>query len=585
MMAAEQQELAQLRAMGFDPEQAARALELCDNQLDQAAELLADWAAAPPPTPATEPPTAPEPPAAAAAPTTLSRPERLEADVAALAALASEPASRYHSLLAPLCEQARLPPHLRSKLPEPAWEAPRLRLRTTDGTVCHLTFDPDEYPHGGGEFTDHPGFASLPPPDTRAPSSRVAQLVDLLLFAPSSAASGEPQPEPQPEQAGEEEDDEDEGSSIASDDELFRLASGGSSTTDGDDALSPWPSGGTDGSAQHDDLAQLEKDAAETAQLARTLAEVTSCAGRPAVVLSLGLADIVARATRSAWKLHPELPLLVRVILSEHYTAAVQAPAPADVIVYQTLDASGAPQPLERLGYQLHNLTHRFVSEWWADKSDAAVVESFSQWPARSVGCRLRAGELPPDVLSDAGTRLQRQRSSGGPSHATSGRGVATERGGKPAWEDEENVQRVLGELQALGVAVGRAGAIGALSLAASDHMDMEAVIDVFFEDPAACTAAAAQLAPPEPEPEPELEPEPEPEAASEPQENLLLDLATYLRFRVPSLHKRCVICDQPHTFAGAGLVPAVCSREACLFTFQHCRTRHFLDRSDYTFN
>ena len=217
------------------------------------------------------------------------------------------------------------------------------------------------------------------------------------------ASQPAPEPQPAPEQAGE---DDDEGSSIASDDELFRLASGDSSATDGDDALSPWPSGGTDGSAQHDDLAQLEQDAAQTAQLALAFAEVTSCAGRPAVVLSLGLTDIVARATRSAWKLHPELPLLVRIILSEHYTAAVQAPAPTDVMVYQTLDASGAPQPLERLGYQLHNLTHRFVLEWWADKSDAAAAESFSQWPARSVGCSnglldvSTATSLRPSMLS-----------------------------------------------------------------------------------------------------------------------------------------------------------------------------------------
>ena len=120
----------------------------------------------------------------------------------------------------------------------------------------------------------------------------------------ASQPAPEPQPTPEPRQAGEEEEDG-EGSSIASDDELF-LASAGSSATDGDDALSPWPSGGTAPEPERGE----ELDA-ERAELAAALA-AQGCdpADIPHIVAHLAAAVEADRAAEQQQQQPRREPLL-----------------------------------------------------------------------------------------------------------------------------------------------------------------------------------------------------------------------------------------------------------------------------------
>ena len=45
--------------------------------------------------------------------------------------------------------------------------------------------------------------------------------------------------------------------------------------------------------------------------------------------------------------------------------------------------------------------------------------------------------------------------------------------------------------------------------------------------------------------------------------------LVQYVKYRIPTLHDYCVICDQNHLFAYKLLKPAVCRRDLCVFTLQ----------------
>lgn len=49
----------------------------------------------------------------------------------------------------------------------------------------------------------------------------------------------------------------------------------------------------------------------------------------------------------------------------------------------------------------------------------------------------------------------------------------------------------------------------------------------------------------------------------------LFCEILRYVKYRIPTLNKYCVICDQTHLFGGSLLKPAVCRRELCAFTFQ----------------
>ncbi|KAK7473573.1 hypothetical protein BaRGS_00035176, partial [Batillaria attramentaria] len=49
-----------------------------------------------------------------------------------------------------------------------------------------------------------------------------------------------------------------------------------------------------------------------------------------------------------------------------------------------------------------------------------------------------------------------------------------------------------------------------------------------------------------------------------------LVMMFRYARQRIPTLNEFCVVCDEPHVFQnGAMLMPAVCSRELCVFAYQ----------------
>lgn len=49
-----------------------------------------------------------------------------------------------------------------------------------------------------------------------------------------------------------------------------------------------------------------------------------------------------------------------------------------------------------------------------------------------------------------------------------------------------------------------------------------------------------------------------------------LVMMFKYARQRIPTLNEFCVVCDEPHVFQnGAMLMPAVCSRELCVFAYQ----------------
>jgi len=53
--------------------------------------------------------------------------------------------------------------------------------------------------------------------------------------------------------------------------------------------------------------------------------------------------------------------------------------------------------------------------------------------------------------------------------------------------------------------------------------------------------------------------------------DGFLLQICKYVSFRLPTLNKYCVICDENHIFVGGAylLRPAVCARELCCFAFQ----------------
>jgi len=49
----------------------------------------------------------------------------------------------------------------------------------------------------------------------------------------------------------------------------------------------------------------------------------------------------------------------------------------------------------------------------------------------------------------------------------------------------------------------------------------------------------------------------------------MLSEILRYVNYRIPTLNKYCVICDQTHLFGDGLLKPAVCRRELCAFTYQ----------------
>lgn len=50
---------------------------------------------------------------------------------------------------------------------------------------------------------------------------------------------------------------------------------------------------------------------------------------------------------------------------------------------------------------------------------------------------------------------------------------------------------------------------------------------------------------------------------------SFMLSLAHYVKYRIPTLHEHCVICDQAHLFSYKLIKPAVCRRDLCVFTLQ----------------
>ena len=50
---------------------------------------------------------------------------------------------------------------------------------------------------------------------------------------------------------------------------------------------------------------------------------------------------------------------------------------------------------------------------------------------------------------------------------------------------------------------------------------------------------------------------------------NFMVSLVNYIKYRIPTLHEHCVICDQEHLFEYRLLKPAVCRRDLCIFTLQ----------------
>ena len=54
-----------------------------------------------------------------------------------------------------------------------------------------------------------------------------------------------------------------------------------------------------------------------------------------------------------------------------------------------------------------------------------------------------------------------------------------------------------------------------------------------------------------------------------------LVRMCEYLLYkRLPTLHKYCVICDQLHLFSSSMIVPTVCSRDLCLWSYQELGVR-----------
>ena len=258
-----EEQLEQLVGMGFDRERSSNALQLCDGDLERTCDMLADWAQAEEKA-ESDALEEPEPAPALMTPRSLggggeglSRQQRLENDIEAMAALVSDPSSRYHALLASSW----------------SWQPPQLTLRTASGEPCVLTFDPEEYPQGASEWTDHPAFPAFPAFSQAARASRVQQLVDLIAIqgvAPKtdeelarklqrelSGSRGQPSAGGGAA-AGTDEDDEEEqggsGSSIASDDELFGGGSSGdnsefSDASDSDDDYANFGAGDTSSSS------------------------------------------------------------------------------------------------------------------------------------------------------------------------------------------------------------------------------------------------------------------------------------------------------------------------------------------------
>ena len=327
----------QLVSMGFDRERSSNALQLCDGDLERTCDMLAEWSeaearaeAAAPAAPKPAPSPAPMTPRSPGGGEGLSRLQRLENDVEAMAALVSDPSSRYHALLAPSW----------------SWQAPQLQLRTAAGEPCTLTFDAEEYPQGASEWTDHPAFPAFPAFSQAAHTSRVQQLVDLIAIQGAAPPALSRKPSGGGARAGSDEDNEDEdgsGSSIASDDELFGGGSSGdnsefSDASDSDDDYANFGAGDTsagDPSPRPGSARNLHADLRRDIEIVRRVfgpgsVKISEANFEEKVVveLTLQLTDVLDRNTMIAWSLPPRDPhVTIRVTLDRHlYTETRSVP-------------------------------------------------------------------------------------------------------------------------------------------------------------------------------------------------------------------------------------------------------------------
>jgi hypothetical protein len=659
--------LEQLVGMGFEREAAANALQLCDDDLEQSISLLADGAAsptAPAPAPAPAPVAAP---AVAPAPLTprLSRSERLEADITAMAALVSDPSSAYHRLLAPVW----------------SWDAPQLRLCTAAGEPCTLTFDAEEYPQGA-EWTDHPAFAgSLPPfgANAAAKTTRVRQLVDLIIRpdAPKVGAGGTgggsgSEDEDAAETGSEEGDD----LSLASDDELFGSSGDNSEfseeSSDDDyanfrtrDTGSPSPRPGSARSMH----AHLRRDVELVQRIfGPGAASISDATFEEKVVVELTLdftSGILGRDTMIAWSLPPQHPFItIRMQLDRHlYTETRSVPEEGRPInpyfhVFNRDRMEGVPK-LDKDGKPSHDLGKKgipvciqlchavlgpqsgFVKRWWdawvaskgssqvADGSDDAseILDPITGWPVLQTARNCLTGRpfrkdaagngvgttrtvLAPvagdeDQDDEEAASLERAISASLADH-----GGAEDDWVDPSWAepDEAKVVALAGVLGVEPASANYHAVSGALALCDNDPDD---ALNKFFDDADACIAVGQMLVDRALcgavlDAEGQLEPEPEPDAGEDlsrqassassngssagrklvrqpsaereaealreadiPEGCFLLDLLCYLKLRLPTLNRYCVVSDKPHVFEPM-LIPTVSSRPDAMFTFEN---------------
>ena len=175
-----------------------------------------------------------------------------------------------------------------------------------------------------------------------------------------------------------------------------------------------------------------------------------------------------------------------------------------------------------------------------------------------------------------------------------------------PSWVEPDEAQVVsLAAILSVETASDQYGAVsGALALCGNDP---DAALNKFFDDASACVAVGQILADrhqrlaeeqKEPEPEPDGAPidrqwstgssssgagrrlirQSSSQAASGadtlregdiPEGCFLLDLLCYLRLRLPTLNRYCVVSDKPHVFEPM-LIPTVSSRPDAMFTFEN---------------
>lgn len=263
-----------------------------------------------------------------------------------------------------------------------------------------------------------------------------------------------------------------------------------------------------------------------------------------------------------------------------------------------------------------------FVKRWWEawvasrdGSADArAHLDPITGWPVLQTARRFLTG-CAFQKEGDVGITRTVFGSAGDEEAANLDRAIsdslAEQHGKGDTWMDPSWVQpneaQVVSLAGVLGVEVGSDhynAVSGALALCGNDP---DAALNKFFDDADACVAVGQVLADRQQRlTEEQTELEPEPETAGEslgrqgstgssagrrlirqlptkgaergaetlregdiPDGCFLLDLLCYLRLRLPTLNRYCVVSDKPHVFEPM-LIPTVSSRPDAMFTFEN---------------